>query len=1023
MGSMSYEAPWHRHSFDRFMRELLPSLLSERLPLTGYEVADDGPHACRVRTAVGEGVEADCRDVPCVRPDGSFCLDDEEYVVLPVADREELDRAEVRCVGEQLLDYVRERLDETAAGPPQSPDSLRDWLPLGQWVRRFLAESPAAMRLDARNWLARRTHLRRILIPDRREPVAPGQTGRVCPFETPEGANIGRILTVAVGAELAGGRLVIRDDAPAAGLALSASMIPFLEHSDPNRLLMGCNMTRQWLVPTEQEAALVRTGNEPEEPGFWCGRNLLTAFVSLGAETCEDALVMSEAAARKLAAPEPLEPGDKLSNRHGQKGVVSRVLPEEEMPSLADGTPVELVCSYVGIHARLNFGQVREAVMGRIARAEGRPAVVPPFEAPGEEDLRRRLRQAGLPEDGMDRLTWEGRELDRRSTVGYVYWGLTYHVARSKLHLGGMLQGTMEFGALADVGAQHITHEYACTQSARHTDYETLAARLSAGPVEHTGAPSPALAALQRRLAAGGVRAEIVDGALAFRFAPPADDALDLAVPVPHPWLPEREMAAVGLVEEPLHPTPAHPWGADTDLEERLGRQLREANDRAGRILASDPPAEFRDEVIGTLRRRVRAYLDALLGARNAEPLRTRDRVVFSARAVLVPAADLGPDQLGVPDEIAWYLFGPLAARSLGQAGAVEQRTDEAAHALDAAMADSWVVLNRAPTMSPASMIAFRPVRVPGRAVRLNLLAARPMNADFDGDAAAVLLPITEGGQREARERLSLAAHLRRDPGLLEKLLPPHEALCGLAGLSLSADGHAELAAMLGAPVPLPDGLLTRRALHDALVPVLAERGPAQTLTLLDTLLRRGFQVAAASGWSIHPFVALQDAPPRPDTDDPDQWRLYFERLQESLAARTDYDDELLGPQFVAVKSGARGSAESLACLAGCWRPVVEDAAGQPFLVTHGQAQGMTAPETQARTASARRVLAQLVAQVADAGAGLCAAVRPEGYSVLERAMRAEHPGIVFAHAAARGETDPLLSAEARLFAGLPPSG
>ena len=89
-------------------------------------------------------------------------------------------------------------------------------------------------------------------------------------------AAIDDTFTIAQGAEIRDGRLVVVDSRPEANLGLSASMIPFLEHSDPNRLLMGANMLRQSLVPPTPEPALVQTGNEPDEPDFWTGNNLLT---------------------------------------------------------------------------------------------------------------------------------------------------------------------------------------------------------------------------------------------------------------------------------------------------------------------------------------------------------------------------------------------------------------------------------------------------------------------------------------------------------------------------------------------------------------------------------------------------------------------------------------------------------------------------------------------------------------------------------------------------------------------------
>ncbi len=186
---------------------------------------------------------------------------------------------------------------------------------------------------------------------------------------------------------------------------MSLSVIPLVEHSDANRLLMGANMMRQWLPYDQPEPALVQTGNEPLVPEFWCGRNLLTAFVSWGEETDEDGIILSQSGARHLSNPDhQVEPGDKLSNRYGIKGVVSRILPDAEMPKLADGTPVELILCSVGLHSRLAHGQLWEAVLGRLARAEGEPILASAFHGPSEAEIKQRLKAKGLPEDGMEHL-------------------------------------------------------------------------------------------------------------------------------------------------------------------------------------------------------------------------------------------------------------------------------------------------------------------------------------------------------------------------------------------------------------------------------------------------------------------------------------------------------------------------------------------------------------------------------------------------------------------------------------------
>src|SRR5260370_17792070 len=163
-------------------------------------------------------------------------------------------------------------------------------------------------------------------------------------------------------------------------------MIPLLEHNAPEQLLMGANMLRQWIVLPSPEPALIQSGMEPDPPNCWCARNLLPAFLPWGEDTYEDGIVLSESGARRLSSTHPAEPGDKLSNRHGVKGVVSRILPDDEMPHLADGTPVELIFNFISQHARPHFGQVREAVLSRIAHPEGNPKPIPPFHAPPQQE-------------------------------------------------------------------------------------------------------------------------------------------------------------------------------------------------------------------------------------------------------------------------------------------------------------------------------------------------------------------------------------------------------------------------------------------------------------------------------------------------------------------------------------------------------------------------------------------------------------------------------------------------------------
>ncbi len=335
--SINYKTPWHKASYERFLGDTLPQLLAERLPLASYQVIEHDPaeHTCSVVVELSGGARTQYTAIP--RPDehGLFYLGGKPYVVVPLASHEELDSAEIKCAGELLYTYIQERLGKVSNGQSWDDEILRAWLPLERWVNECL--QVYGQPLDETNWLSRHKHLRSLLIPGRQKVVAPGQVGRVCPFETPEGPNIGLAFTVAVGAEIRDGRLVVIDERPEANLGLSASMLPFLENNDPNRLLMAANMLRQGMPREHPEPAWVQTGNEPDAPDFWCGHNLLTAFVSWGPGTSEDGILLSESAARKMNDPFPVEPGDKISNRHGSKGVVSYILPDDQMPHLPDG--------------------------------------------------------------------------------------------------------------------------------------------------------------------------------------------------------------------------------------------------------------------------------------------------------------------------------------------------------------------------------------------------------------------------------------------------------------------------------------------------------------------------------------------------------------------------------------------------------------------------------------------------------------------------------------------------------------
>ncbi len=173
--------------------------------------------------------------------------------------------------------------------------------------------------------------------------------------------------------------------------------------------------------------------------------------------------------------------GDKLAGRHGNKGVISRILPEEDMPYMDDGTPIDVLLTPLGVPSRMNLGQILELHLGMAANSLGYQAIVPPFAGAGESDIKAELKEAGLPEDGKvqlrDGLT--GEEFAERTAVGYMYVLKLHHMVQDKIHMrsigpyslitqqplggkaqiGGQRFGEMEVWALLGYGAAYTLRE------------------------------------------------------------------------------------------------------------------------------------------------------------------------------------------------------------------------------------------------------------------------------------------------------------------------------------------------------------------------------------------------------------------------------------------------------------------------------------------------------------------------------------------------------------------------------------
>ena len=195
-----------------------------------------------------------------------------------------------------------------------------------------------------------------------------------------------------------------------------------------------------------------------------------------------------------------IQVGDKMAGRHGNKGVVSIVLPEQDMPFLSDGTSVDIVLSPLGIISRMNIGQVLEAHLGLAARKLGYKAATPAMAGPTEKDIKEELNKAGFPENGKMQL-YDGRTglpFDQKSFVGVTYFLKLIHMVEDKIHMrsigpyslitqqplggkaqfGGQRFGEMEVWALEGYGAAATLQEMLTIKSddvlGRAKTYESI---------------------------------------------------------------------------------------------------------------------------------------------------------------------------------------------------------------------------------------------------------------------------------------------------------------------------------------------------------------------------------------------------------------------------------------------------------------------------------------------------------------------------------------------------------------------
>jgi DNA-directed RNA polymerase subunit beta len=188
-----------------------------------------------------------------------------------------------------------------------------------------------------------------------------------------------------------------------------------------------------------------------------------------------------------VAKKRKLSVGDKMAGRHGNKGVVAAIVPEEDMPYLEDGTPVDIILNPLGVPSRMNLGQIFETHLGWAAEALGLHVATPVFDGASRDEVTEMLKKAGLPENGKATL-FDGRsglKIDKEVTIGYIYMLKLTHLVADKIHarsigpyslvtqqpLGGKAQfggqrfGEMEVWALEAYGSAYALQEMLTVKS------------------------------------------------------------------------------------------------------------------------------------------------------------------------------------------------------------------------------------------------------------------------------------------------------------------------------------------------------------------------------------------------------------------------------------------------------------------------------------------------------------------------------------------------------------------------------
>ena len=746
----------------------------------------------------------------------------------------------------------------------------------------------------------------------------------------------------------------------------------------------------------------------------------------------------------RVAVRRPLKVGDKLASRHGAKGVVGLVLPEDEMPVLPDGRALEMLVSPLGLPSRMNFGQILEAHTGFAAHALNCTVESPGFNGALAEEVGGLLEEAGLPRSGMLRLRdgRTGQLFERETTVGYIYYMKLHHMAEDLIKTRpagpmtteenpekpqGYRLGIMETWALQAHGAAHMLREMSTVQGGQEQEvtYDALVHGVDFPPPQ----PTQSIARLARQLRglcldlqlhdAGGHQISLKEAGEA-----PDLDAIEMASvefatsQTVDSWgivteLPDATAVeaflqgdardGVGLI--PLACPVLHPWRtmlpADTTPSEIaklpvLARSLRNgrAHDSLYLALAAVNDIVRSDDTSDhEIRTALQEAVDELFGDGGGgdglnrllygkrgwfAAAMTGTRVDYSGKAVIAPGPNLLQDECGLPRRMARSLFAPFVVGALLRAGKAKSeeearrmiRDGRAERELDEIASTKLVLLHRAPVLHRWGIQAFKPVLTEEEVLRLHPLTNVTFNADFDGDALEVFLPLSAIAQREAQEMRPTNNQLGSADGtyihgLSQEMVfgcyyataatateKPvidlastdavaatfdrgdvriHDPVRVMDGSSrISSVGRVLFGQLLPDGLEWTDGQVDKRALKDLLDRCWHQLGPPSAAELANAMMVFGFRMATRSGVSIGKdtysqfsgydemlAAAWQRADELAATDNDEQrivdhWMEVRDRMTVQALEEHAAIEDGLNPTHMMVVSGARGNSNQL---------------------------------------------------------------------------------------------------------------